>query len=142
MENKTHPCPTVNCGNICEVKTSTGHNNIANKGKRYIVCVKCDKFTGIDEFAPAKNTAPAPESPAEEKPTQEYWDSRNGSIVTQHSQEMALRFSGLVTLKGNAKEKLLWLSQVTQYFKAEAEGDKVKAVEILNNLKEPDEIPF
>lgn len=66
METKTQVCPTPGCGNICEVRVSTGHKNPDNKGREYISCPKCDKFSwaGLTNIA----TPELPKTPSMKPP--------------------------------------------------------------------------
>ena len=48
------------------------------------------------------------------KPTQEYWDNRNESIVRQHSQEMGLRMVNILALTHNQELSALSQDQVFQ----------------------------
>jgi|SRR3990167_2470162 len=47
--NETTKCP--DCGNVNEVKVSTGHNKPENKGKKYFTCSNCGKFHWVEGMA-------------------------------------------------------------------------------------------
>lgn len=48
MDKETAKC---SCGNINEIKISTGHNKPENKGKKYFNCSACNKFQWFKEDA-------------------------------------------------------------------------------------------
>lgn len=37
-----------NCQNVCEVKTSSGHSKPENKGRQYINCINCNRFSWVE----------------------------------------------------------------------------------------------
>lgn len=60
------------CGNVCEVKVSSGHNKPENKGKHYFSCSNCDSFHWVINGVPTRpSNAPLPASTIQNRPEQE-----------------------------------------------------------------------
>ena len=85
-----------------------------------------------------------------EKPTQEYWDKRNDSIVKQHSQEMGLRMVEILAKVKNEELAVLSQDQIkmlvdkyTEWFMEDVVGHKEITLEKpVEEGEFLDEIPF
>lgn len=68
----------IDCGNINEVKISTGYNKPENKGKKYFTCVACGKFNWVGESSNVSPKMPSPDpgdNLTHEKIDQPDWDA-------------------------------------------------------------------
>lgn len=54
------------CGNVNEVKVSTGHNKPENKGRKYFTCAGCGKFQWAEGMATAEQVKVAEQGYEEE----------------------------------------------------------------------------